>query len=88
MLSRHDTMAFFLGDVNGDNSHDNLGEEIGTAGQRWTEEHVRDCIRCSTKLTLLQWRFLDMEVYMFRLYLEYARAILREEDGTGMDYLG
>lgn len=81
-------MAFFLGDVNGDNAHDNLGEEIGLAGQRWTEEHVRDHVSFRSKLMLLQWRLEDMELYMFRLYLEYARAILREEDGTGMDYLG
>lgn len=27
-------------------------------------------------------------VYMYRLYLEYARAMLREEDGSGMDYEG
>lgn len=36
-------MAFFLGDVNGENAHDAAGELIGRAGQEWAEQHV-SCI--------------------------------------------
>ena len=34
-------MGFFLGGTDGEGSHDELAKEIGEAGRRWTEEHVR-----------------------------------------------
>lgn len=53
--------------------HDNLGKKIGSAGKAWAEQHMR---------------FEDMEAYMLRLYLEYARLMGRDEkDPTNMDFV-
>lgn len=42
------------------------------AGREWAAKH---------------WRFADMEAYMFRLYLEYARVMNRDDNNpTSMDY--
>ncbi|BGP16588.1 hypothetical protein JCM10213_000498 [Rhodosporidiobolus nylandii] len=58
-------MAFFLGDENGVGAHDEIAKEIAAEGKRWTEMH---------------WRWVDMEIYMYRLLLEYSRIIGRSDD--------
>ncbi|POW21499.1 hypothetical protein PSHT_02388 [Puccinia striiformis] len=69
----YDIMAFFLGDPNGLNGHDNLGKQIGQQGQEWTQEY---------------WRMTDMQAYMYLLLLEYSRLLNRDpEDLHSMDYL-
>ncbi|TKA58044.1 hypothetical protein B0A53_00446 [Rhodotorula sp. CCFEE 5036] len=60
------TMAFFAGDNLGQGAHDDLAKEIAMAGKDWAEKH---------------WRWVDMEVYMYRLLLEYARMIHRPDNG-------
>ncbi|BGP25021.1 Protein O-glucosyltransferase 2 [Rhodotorula toruloides] len=59
------TMAFFLGDEDGKGAHDEIAKEIALEGKKWTETH---------------WRWVDMEVYTYRLMLEYARIMNRNED--------
>ncbi|TNY24830.1 hypothetical protein DMC30DRAFT_386415 [Rhodotorula diobovata] len=64
-------MAFFLGDEHGQGGHDALAKEIAMAGKKWAETH---------------WRWVDMEVYMYRLLLEYHRIMARDDkDPTSMD---
>ncbi|GAA5983978.1 hypothetical protein JCM10908_005999 [Rhodotorula pacifica] len=60
------TMAFFAGDNFGHGAHDDLAKEIAMAGKEWAEKH---------------WRWEDMEVYMYRLLLEYARMVHRPDNG-------
>lgn len=63
--------SFFLGDKHS-SGHDELGRQIGLAGKEWAEKH---------------WRMEDMEAYMFRLYLEYARLLYRDPgDPHSMDF--
>lgn len=33
------TMAFFLGDENGEGAHDDIAKEIALEGKKWTETH-------------------------------------------------
>lgn len=57
-------MAFFLGDVNGENAHDSAGEAIGQAGQKWAEEHVSSewpIFFAQPTHPRLKWRIEDME---------------------------
>lgn len=66
-------MAFFAGDPNGLNGHDEIGKKIGQAGQDWAKEF---------------WRFTDMQAYMYLLLLEYARLSKRDSNNPhSMDYL-
>jgi len=66
-----DIMAFFVGDFEGKGAHDDMAEKIAMDGKKWAEEH---------------WRYEDMEAYLFRLILEWARVMApnREE----FDYKG
>ncbi|GAA6061952.1 hypothetical protein JCM10212_001994 [Sporobolomyces blumeae] len=67
-----DVSAFFIGAPDGTGSHDHLAKKIAARGQKWSKEH---------------WREVDMAAYMFRLYLEYARLLNRDEkDPHSMDY--
>lgn len=59
---RSSIASFFIGDSKS-RGHDKLGEEIGQAGKQWAAKH---------------WRKEDMEAYMLRLYLEYARVMHRD----------
>ncbi|KAK4689532.1 hypothetical protein P7C73_g565, partial [Tremellales sp. Uapishka_1] len=60
----YDTMAFFIGPVDDDGvvdetkGHDHLARKIGEAGQKFALEN---------------WRWQDMQAYMFRLLLELQR---------------
>ncbi|GAA5838300.1 hypothetical protein JCM11251_003457 [Rhodosporidiobolus azoricus] len=66
-------MAFFKGSpYDGSGGHDELAEKIATAGKLWTESH---------------WRWQDMQAYMFRLLLEYARIMNKDWSGSNMDYV-
>jgi hypothetical protein len=55
----YDLMAFFSGDLEGNNAHDDLAKTIAYNGRDWTRDH---------------WRWEDMQTYAFRLYLEWARV--------------
>ncbi|GAA6014928.1 hypothetical protein JCM11491_002359 [Sporobolomyces phaffii] len=67
-----DVAAFFIGAPDGTGAHDLLAKKMALRGQKWSHEH---------------WREVDMAAYMFRLYLEYARLLHRDEnDPTSMDY--
>ncbi|GAA5987354.1 hypothetical protein JCM5350_005637 [Sporobolomyces pararoseus] len=57
-------MAFFKGDQNGKGNHDHMAKEIAYNGKEWTEKH---------------WRWVDMEIYMWRVLLEYARVMGRDD---------
>ncbi|KAM0752829.1 hypothetical protein T439DRAFT_323438 [Meredithblackwellia eburnea MCA 4105] len=64
-------MAFFKGGKEGIGSHDALAKEIGLAGQHWAQNH---------------WRMIDIQVYFYRLLIEYDRIMNREDDDpTSMD---
>ena len=43
---------------------------IGQAGADWAERH---------------WRVEDMQAYMFRLYLEYARVLNRDDNNLASE---
>ncbi|KAM0753101.1 hypothetical protein T439DRAFT_378824 [Meredithblackwellia eburnea MCA 4105] len=53
-----DIMAFFSGDLDGKNAHEDLAKAIARQGKEYTAKH---------------WRYQDMEAYFFRLALEWAR---------------
>ena len=55
-----DIMAFFSGDMEGNNGHDDLAKQIADQGKRYAADH---------------WRYEDMEAYFFRLCLEWARLM-------------
>jgi hypothetical protein len=63
-------MAFFRGDLSGAGAHDDLAEKIAANAKSWAGKF---------------WRWDDLEIYFFRLLLEYARLMERNEDGSGMD---
>ncbi|GAA5912419.1 uncharacterized protein JCM6883_005663 [Sporobolomyces salmoneus] len=67
-------LAFFQGSPHdGSGSHDDLAEKIATAGAKWAQGF---------------WRWEDMQAYLFRLVLEYARILNRDGPGsTNMDYV-
>jgi hypothetical protein len=66
-------MTFFKGDpYSGRGSHDDMAERIATAGRLWTEDN---------------WRWVDMQAYLFRLLLEYNRVMQRDWSYTNMDYV-
>jgi hypothetical protein len=61
-----DIMAFFSGDMNGQNGHDHLAKQIADQGKEYAAKH---------------WRYADMETYFFRLALEWARASAMDRAG-------
>ncbi|GAA6063769.1 hypothetical protein JCM10212_006265 [Sporobolomyces blumeae] len=66
-------MTFFRGSpYDGSGSHDDLAEKIATAGAEWAKS---------------MWRWQDMQAYLLRLVLEYARIMNRDSPGgTNWDY--
>ncbi|GAA5875316.1 hypothetical protein JCM3774_005777 [Rhodotorula dairenensis] len=66
-----DIMAFFTGDLEGRNAHPELGKQIADNGKEYAEKY---------------WRYADMETYLFRLLLEWARV--SSHDRASMDYTG
>ncbi|GAA5851432.1 hypothetical protein JCM3766R1_004574 [Sporobolomyces carnicolor] len=67
-------LAFFQGSpYDGSGSHDDLAEKIATAGAEWARDF---------------WRWEDMQAYLLRLVLEYARILNRDAPGsTNMDHV-
>ncbi|KAG8925428.1 F-actin-capping protein subunit alpha [Tulasnella sp. 408] len=66
----YNTMAFFAGSPDGSSpGHDKLAEKISQNSVRFVQEN---------------WRWEDMQAYMFRLLLEYAR--LASDDRDAMNY--
>ncbi|GAA5842246.1 hypothetical protein JCM11251_006757 [Rhodosporidiobolus azoricus] len=67
-----DVSAFFIGLPDGTANHDHLAKRIAAQGKKWADEQFRE---------------VDMAAYLFRLYLEYARLLNRDEDNLhSMDY--
>jgi len=65
-------MAFFVGDLKGQNGHDEMGKQIGEQGRLWTHEY---------------WRLTDMQAYMYLLLLEFNRLVYRDPLNLhSMDY--
>ena len=58
----HNVMAFFSGglDEARTGNHDELAKQIAEDGRQWAET---------------MWRHVDMQVYFYRLLLEYSRAL-------------
>ncbi|GAA5989676.1 hypothetical protein JCM5350_001660 [Sporobolomyces pararoseus] len=67
-------LAFFQGSpYDGSGAHEDLAEKIATAGSEWARDF---------------WRWEDMQAYLLRLVLEYARILNRDSPGgTNMDYV-
>ncbi|KAG8724176.1 F-actin-capping protein subunit alpha [Ceratobasidium sp. 395] len=68
-LDLYDSIAFFAGTPGGLAGQDKLAERIGTHGHEFVNNH---------------WRWEDMQVYVYRLLLEYARAISEDRDAMTM----
>jgi len=60
----YDILGFFIGGPEDESGHDALGKRIARQGQQWTKEN---------------WREVDMQAYLFRLFLEYGRLLNRSE---------
>ncbi|GAA5821220.1 hypothetical protein JCM3770_006880 [Rhodotorula araucariae] len=68
----YDILTFFRGTPDGKGAHDELAKKIGLAGKHWARDH---------------WRKQDMAAYMFRLTLEWARLLHRnDEDPSSLDF--
>ncbi|KAG8893491.1 F-actin-capping protein subunit alpha [Tulasnella sp. 403] len=65
----YDVMSFFAGSPDGHGRHEDLAEKIGMRGAEFVRRH---------------WRREDIQAYMYRLLLEYARAI--SPDREAMSY--
>ncbi|GAA5941976.1 uncharacterized protein JCM15063_004260 [Sporobolomyces koalae] len=67
-------LAFFQGSpLDGSGAHEDLAEKIATAGSGWARDF---------------WRWEDMQAYLLRLVLEYARILNRDAPGaTNWDYV-
>ncbi|WWD17085.1 beta-1,2-xylosyltransferase 1 [Kwoniella shandongensis] len=64
-------MSFFRGTPSGKGGHDEVARRIALNGQCWVER---------------TWRREDLQIYMFRLYLEYARLVSPDRDNGKMDF--
>lgn len=67
----YSVLAFFRGSPSGRGSHDEVARRIARNGQCWVAR---------------TWRREDVEVYMFRLYLEWARLVSDDRDNGKMDF--
>ncbi|BEI82977.1 hypothetical protein CcaverHIS002_0308450 [Cutaneotrichosporon cavernicola] len=67
----YSVLAFFRGSLSGRGSHDEVARRIARNGQCWVERTLRRE---------------DLEVYMFRLYLEWARLVSDDRDNGKMDF--
>ncbi|KPV75135.1 glycosyltransferase family 90 protein [Rhodotorula graminis WP1] len=65
-------LAFFKGaPEDGRGGHDELAERIAAQGKQWADEN---------------WRWVDMQAYLLRLLLEYARLVNRDDPHVSYDY--
>lgn len=62
-------LSFFRGSMDGKGGHDEVARRIALNGQCWVEKTLR---------------YEDLQVYMFRLYLEYARLTSPDRDNGKM----
>ncbi|KAF8598009.1 hypothetical protein BDV93DRAFT_547604 [Ceratobasidium sp. AG-I] len=65
----YDSLAFFMGAPDGTSGHDSIAEKIGAHAREFSVRH---------------WRFEDMQVYVYRLMLEYARVISEDREAMTM----
>ncbi|KAI5453780.1 cryptococcal xylosyltransferase 1 [Naganishia albida] len=65
-------LAFFRGTQKGKGGHDEVARRIASNGQCWVEK---------------TWRREDLQAYMFRLYLEFARVMSPDRDNGKMDFV-
>lgn len=65
-------MSFFRGSMDGKGGHDEVARRIALNGQCWAEKTLR---------------YEDLQVYMFRMYLEYARLTSPDRDNGKMDFV-
>ncbi|KAG9022390.1 F-actin-capping protein subunit alpha [Tulasnella sp. JGI-2019a] len=61
----YNSVAFFTGTPEGKGAHDKMAERIGANAVDYVRKH---------------WRWQDMEVYVYRLLLEYARVMSSDRD--------
>ncbi|KAG8870069.1 Glycosyltransferase Family 90 domain containing protein [Tulasnella sp. 331] len=61
----YDIMTFFRGNPGGDGTHDSIAKTIAMQGRAWS---------------LTFWRRVDMDAYMFRLFLEFARVLSQDRE--------
>lgn len=88
----YSVMAFFRGTPKGKGGHDEVARRIASNGQCWVERsEFRSPLPSpvpSLPLTLcVAWRREDLQTYMFRLYLEYARLMSADRDSGKMDFI-
>mgnify|MGYP002477515418 CR=1 FL=1 len=98
----HPILAFFKGaPEDGRGGHDALAERIAAQGKQWAEENwcvllllvLAACARAHspTSLThspffLPRRRWVDMQAYLLRLLLEYARLVNRDDPLVSYDF--
>jgi len=63
----YNTVAFFAGAPDGSGSHDAMARRIAERGVDFVRNH---------------WRFEDMEVYVYRQLLEYARVMSDDREAA------
>ncbi|KAG8896928.1 F-actin-capping protein subunit alpha [Tulasnella sp. 403] len=61
----YNVMAFFAGSPDGQGGHEDIAKKIGEHGAEFVRHH---------------WRWVDMQVYMYRLLLEYNRAMSADRE--------
>lgn len=78
-------MLSFRGTPSGKGSHDEVARRIALNGQCWVEKsksQQRSFRRNDANISA--WRREDLQAYMFRLYLEFARLISPDRDNGAM----
>ncbi|KAG2114117.1 hypothetical protein DEU56DRAFT_841997 [Suillus clintonianus] len=61
----YDALVFFRDDLSGRGAHEDLAKKIAGRGREWSKGF---------------WSKEDMVAYLFRLFLEYARAMSEDRD--------
>lgn len=78
----------FRGTQKGKGGHDEVARRIASNGQCWVEKS--ECRGIALSLTwahvmiISAWRREDLQTYMFRLYLEFARVMSADRDNGKM----
>lgn len=78
----------FRGTPSGRGAHDEVARRIALNGQCWVERSesifIKERGELGANSRLLAWRREDLQAYMFRLYLEYARLTSPDRDNGKM----
>lgn len=77
-------MPSFRGTPSGKGSHDEVARRIALNGQCWVERSMFQSQLQRKQADIPAWRRDDLQAYMFRLYLEYARLISPDRDNGKM----